>query len=210
MMKDLGGFLERLKTFDAEGMDDHLVNKLKPVTENPVMDFDVMNKKSKAAANLSNWVCNVYRYNRIYVKVKPLMDSLAEARKKKAAAEQSLAGAKKIVDEINKKLDGLRGELMAASQEKAKVEKEAAACQGRLDLATRLVNGLASEGTRWSKEITVLRESGHTLCGDSLLAAAFVSYIGAFGAEYRLELWSQMWLPDMQSREILALKVLIL
>ena len=72
MMKDLGGFLERLKTFDAEGMDDHLVNKLKPVTENPVMDFDVMNKKSKAAANLSNWVCNVYRYNRIYVKVKPL------------------------------------------------------------------------------------------------------------------------------------------
>ena len=38
-------------------------------------------------------------------------------------------------------------------------------------------------------------------CGDSLLAA-FVSYIGAFGAEYRLELWSQMWLPDMQNREI--------
>ena len=34
MMKDLGGFLERLKLFDAEGMDDHLVNKLKPVTEN--------------------------------------------------------------------------------------------------------------------------------------------------------------------------------
>ena len=31
------------------------------------------------------------------------------------------------MDEINKKLDGLRGELMAASQEKAKVEKEAAA-----------------------------------------------------------------------------------
>ena len=110
------------------------------------------------------------------------MDSLAEARKKKAAAEQSLAGAKKIVDEINKKLDGLRGELMAASQEKAKVEKEAAACQGRLDLATRLVNGLASEGTRWSKEINILRESGHTLWRFSI--AAFVSYIGAFGAEY--------------------------
>lgn len=202
MMKDLGGFLERLKSFDAEGMDEHLVKKLLPITENPVMAFDVMSKKSQAAANLSNWVCNVYRYNRIYVKVKPLMDSLEEAKKKKEGAEQSLAGAKKIVDEINKKLDGLRGELMSATQEKAKVEKEAAACQGRLDLATRLVNGLASEGTRWSKEITVLRESGNTLCGDTLLAAAFVSYIGAFGAEYRLELWSQLWLPDMQSREI--------
>ena len=68
--------------------------------------------------------------------------------------------------------------------------------------STGIVNGLASEGTRWSKEITVLRESGNTLCGDTLLAAAFVSYIGAFGAEYRLELWSQLWLPDMQSREI--------
>ena len=95
MMKDLGGFLERLKTFDAEGMDDHLVNKLKPVTENPVMDFDVMNKKSKAAANLSNWVCNVYRYNRIYVKVKPLMDSLAEAKKEKGSSGAVIAEGKK-------------------------------------------------------------------------------------------------------------------
>ena len=202
MMKDLGGFLERLKSFDAEGMDDHLVNKLRPITENPVMAFDVMKKKSTAAANLSNWACNVYRYNRIYVKVKPLMDSLEEARKKKAAAESSLAGAQKIVAEINKKLGGLREELMAATQEKAKVEAEAAACQGRLDLATRLVGGLASEGTRWQTEITSLRESGVTMCGDSLLAAAFVSYIGAFGSDYRGELWENMWLPDMQSREI--------
>ena len=94
MMKDLGGFLERLKSFDAEGMDEHLVKKILPITENPVMAFDVMSKKSQAAANLSNWVCNVYRYNRIYVKVKPLMDSLEEAKKKKQGAEQSLAGAK--------------------------------------------------------------------------------------------------------------------
>jgi dynein heavy chain len=202
MMKDLGGFLERLKSFDAEGMDEHLVNMLKPITENPVMAFDVMSKKSKAAANLSNWACNVYRYNRIYVKVKPLMESLEEARKKKSAAEVSLASAEKIVSDINKKLALLRDELMSATQEKAKVEKEAAACQGRLDLATRLVGGLASEGTRWSTEIGNLRSSGNTLCGDSLLAAAFVSYIGAFGAEYREELWSNMWLPDMLSREI--------
>ena len=29
-----------------------------------------------AAANLCNWVINIYTFNRIYVRVKPLMDAL--------------------------------------------------------------------------------------------------------------------------------------
>ena len=86
------------------------------------------------------------------------------------------------MDEINKKLDGLRGELMAASQEKAKVEKEAAACQGRLDLATRLVNGLASEGTRWSKEITVFaRKWSYLVRGFSACGCICILHRGFWG-----------------------------
>lgn len=35
------------------------------------------------------------------------------------------------------------------------------------------------------------------MIGDSLLASAFVSYIGAFSAKLRLELWKTTWLPDI-------------
>ena len=33
--------------------------------------------------------------------------------------------------------------------------------------------------------------------GDSLLAASFVSYIGAFSAKFRLTLWKTTWIDDL-------------
>lgn len=41
-----------------------------------------------------------------------------------------------------------------------------------------------------------------SVIGDALLASAFVSYIGAFSAKLRLELWKQTWLPDILERKI--------
>jgi len=34
------------------------------------------------------------------------------------------------------------------------------------------------------------------------LASAFVSYIGAFTSKFRLDLWSNIWLPDITAKEI--------
>lgn len=38
--------------------------------------------------------------------------------------------------------------------------------------------------------------------GDSLLAAAFVSYAAPFSMEFRKELVLEKWLPDLQQRAI--------
>jgi len=35
-----------------------------------------------------------------------------------------------------------------------------------------------------------------------LLGSAFVSYIGAFTAEFRLNLWANTWLPDIINKKI--------
>jgi dynein heavy chain len=45
-------------------------------------------------------VVNIYRFNRIYVKVKPLMDILNAARASKAAADASLSAALGAVAEV--------------------------------------------------------------------------------------------------------------
>jgi dynein heavy chain len=34
------------------------------------------------------------------------------------------------------------------------------------------------------------------------LASAFVSYIGAFNIKFRLNLWSEVWLPDIINKKI--------
>lgn len=38
--------------------------------------------------------------------------------------------------------------------------------------------------------------------GDVLLAAAFVSYAAPFTAEFRAELATEKWIPDLQQRNI--------
>lgn len=34
------------------------------------------------------------------------------------------------------------------------------------------------------------------------MASAFVSYIGAFNIKFRLNLWSEVWLPDIINKKI--------
>ena len=202
MMSNLGQFLEKLQTYDAENMPEDLVKKMGVALENPMINYDVMLSKSSAAANLAAWVINVYGYNRIYVKVKPLMDALDGAKEAKEAAQGALATAQESVDAANKILADLREMLKKATIEKIEVEKDKVKCQGKLDLAERLLNGLKSEGTRWGKDILDLEVEKNTMLGDVCLASAFVSYIAPFGADYRNRIWRELWMPDLIARGI--------
>ena len=69
-------------------------------------------------------------------------------------------------------------------------------------LAERLITGLAGEYGRWSESIAAMAAAEGRLPGDALLAAAFVSYAGAFNAPLRAELVAERWLPDLAQRHI--------
>jgi dynein heavy chain len=187
---------------EAKDMSEDLIKKLTPIMEAEVFSFEVMKGKSSAAANLCKWVRASYTFNRIYVRVKPLMDTLEAANADKAAAEGQLAAANAAVAKVEKKLAALQKTLLAATEEKMKVEAEAKACLDRLDLANRLVGGLSSENARWGLEVQRLQESKAAVFGDVLLSAAFVSYIGVFDGPFREHLVNEVWLPDLVAREI--------
>lgn len=59
------------------------------------------------------------------------------------------------------------------------------------------MNGLASENERWGVEIERLKGSQETLIGDCMLAAGFVSYVGAFDQQNRQLLYMNQWIPDL-------------
>ena len=85
--------------------------KVAVYVNDPEMTVEAMKAKSAAAANLWTWVVNIYGFNRIYVKVKPLMDSLDEANASKAAADESLAQAQATVKRCEDELQALREEV---------------------------------------------------------------------------------------------------
>lgn len=59
-----------------------------------------------------------------------------------------------------------------------------------------------SENVRWTQSIKTFEAQEITVCGDVLLTAAFVSYIGSFTKPYRQELMEHMWLPFLKSQEV--------
>lgn len=202
MMAKIDAFKTSLEKYRAETIPPEIVAKVDPIIADPNFTFEKMKVKSQAAANLCSWVVNTITFHKIYVRVKPLMDSLEAAQQVKDAAMADLAVVEAQVAEIEDRLDALQAKFLDATTEKARVEAEASACEDRLKLAERLVSGLSSENERWGIEIDSLRSRASTLVGDVLLGAAFSSYVGAFDAGFRKDLWKELWISDLLSREI--------
>lgn len=98
---------------------------------------------------------------------------------------------------LNEKVAVLRRELDKAVTQKEEVEAKANACLAKLTAAEKLVNGLAGENKRWNENVKDLTKNILCVIGDSLLASSFVSYIAAFSAKIRNDLWKNTWLPEI-------------
>ncbi|CAD7941439.1 unnamed protein product [Amoebophrya sp. A120] len=202
MMNNPGAFLDEILAFDANNIPDEVLKNVEPVLAQPFFTYDIMKGKSTAAAYLTNWVINIVGYNKIYKKVAPLMEKVRIATETKEKAEASLAIVMARVKEVEEKVASLNETLSNAVSEKEAVEAQAAACLEKLGLAERLVNGLADEYKRWTNTVKDLKELGLLLIGDCLLASEFVGYISPFSSNFRLDLWKNQWIPDIEGRKI--------
>jgi dynein heavy chain len=102
------------------------------------------------------------------------------------------------VIDLEDTLAQLTNDHQRAIDEKVRCQQEADATTKTIALANRLVNGLASEKVRWSDSVQKFREQGKMLPGDVLIVASFISYLGCFTKQYRLELFERKWLPYLK------------
>lgn len=103
---------------------------------------------------------------------------------------------------INEQVDALKAQLAEAEAKSAKVKADADLLVQKLDIANRLVGGLADEKIRWENKNKTLGNQKMTMIGDAVISAAFVSYIGPFSAEFRNELWADVWLNDIKNKAL--------
>jgi dynein heavy chain, axonemal len=52
-------------------------------------------------------------------------------------------------------------------------------------LLTQLITGLTGERSRWTLDVDNLLSQRERLVGDCLIGSSFLSYLGAFTAEFR-------------------------
>jgi len=189
ILTDIGMFLTELQNYKAS-VDDGSIPEtnfkdVRPYLELGHFNADAMSKKNSAAVGLTNWVVNIVRYRDIVVTVEPKKLKAANA-----AAEASEANAKKdaalaLVADLTAKLNELQTKLAAAEKDKAAAEEVVRKGKEKADLANRLTNALADENVRWAASIEQLTSEQDMLVGDTLIAASFISYIGAFTKKYR-------------------------
>jgi dynein heavy chain len=204
MMKPPQNFIDSLKTYDKDNITDKMKADLKTpdLLNNPQFNFETMSRKSSAAANLANWVINVVKYNDIFVVVEPLKRSAEASKAESEQKGEELRVVQERVAEIIAAVNALKEKLAEAEAKKAAVVAQATALQQSLDLANRLVNGLADENVRWQANVVNFQQEKLTMIGNTLVSAAFVSYIGPFSSGFRNQLWREQWIPDIVNMKI--------
>jgi len=104
MMKEPKKFLDEVKAFDGNNIDEWKLEALKPILAEDWFNFEVMKGKSQAAAFLCFWMVNIVNYNTIYKKVKPLKDKAEEAQNTADEKTAALLVVKERVAQINEKV----------------------------------------------------------------------------------------------------------
>lgn len=92
---------------------------------------------------------------------------------------------------VEEALQALANRLVECENQKSALEKQVLDCTSRLDRAEKLIRGLGGEQSKWTAEAEVLRVIHQNLTGDTLLSAAFVAYLGPFGAQDRVRIFKE-------------------
>ncbi|XP_067615922.1 dynein beta chain, ciliary [Eurosta solidaginis] len=198
-MAKVDAFLDALINYDKENIHPEIIKAIQPYLKDPEFEPEFVRSKSGAAAGLCAWVINIIKFYEVYCDVEPKRKALAAANAELAAAQEKLSGIKRKVGNLEEQLAKLTADFEKATADKYRCQEEADATQATIALANRLVNGLASENVRWAEAVNSFVKQGITLPGDILLITAFISYVGCFTKQFRVDLMQKMWTPFLNT-----------
>ncbi|KAJ8736094.1 hypothetical protein PYW08_006750 [Mythimna loreyi] len=201
VMAKVDVFLESLINYDKENIHPDVIKAIQPYLKDAEFEPEFIRSKSGAAAGLCAWVINIIKFYEVFCDVEPKRKALQAANAELAAATEKLRSIKCQVAALEEKLAALTADFEKATAEKMKCQKEADATNATIQLANRLVNGLASENVRWAEAVSDLVQQGTTMPGDVLLVCAFISYVGCFTKQFRLDLMHKNWLVFLKTLE---------
>ncbi|KAM9332808.1 dynein axonemal heavy chain 1-like [Pholidichthys leucotaenia] len=192
-LQDPGKFLESLFKYDKENIPDKVISLVQPYIDNEEFQPASIAKVSKACTSICQWVRAMHSYHFVAKAVEPKRKALKEA-------QDDLAVTQSILDETNKKLEGVEAGIAALEAEykecvayKDELDHKYQLCEARLIRADKLLSGLADEKVRWKETVEHLDYMISNIAGDVLLSAGYVAYLGPFTGEYRAAM-AEEWL----------------
>jgi len=198
-----GNLLQCLKSYAKDDITEKQVKGVKKYF-GPDLTLEKMASSSKAGYGILTWVVAIIKYYEVAKNVAPLRAKVKEMEKAQRQTETELAALKVQLDALNKALAELDVAYTAAASELDELQTEASVMKKRLDAASKLITGLTGERTRWSEDVKNLNDSAIKLVGDCLVGSSFLSYAGAFTADYRKDLIYTKFIGDVVDRKLPA------
>ncbi|ETN11506.1 hypothetical protein PPTG_10373 [Phytophthora nicotianae INRA-310] len=184
-------FMAELKEYDKDNIQPAILKRIRKYIESPEFAVDEVRKVSHAAMSLCMWVHAIDTYARIVKEVVPKRQRLAEMNAVLEVANTKLEAKQQELTKVLDKVRNLKEKCDATLAEKQRLLDESVLTQLRLKNAEKLTKGLSGERVRWKSSITLLKQEGSSILGDSFLVAASMSYLGPFDGEFRAQLLSQ-------------------
>ena len=195
-------FLDELRAFPKENINDETVELLQPYLDFPDFTVENASKASGSMAGLCAWAAGMSTYQQIAKVVGPKMIALKGAERAEAKANKSLAGANAELAVVQASLDAMQEEFDKAMADKQKLQDDADATQKRADAANALLAGLAGEKARWTVQLGEFADTIKRLVGDVALACSFISYCGPYNQEFRTLLLNTYFYEDCIQRGV--------
>ncbi|XP_030593055.1 dynein heavy chain 10, axonemal isoform X2 [Archocentrus centrarchus] len=195
-------FLRSLMEMDCDAITSNQVKTVKGNLKNLQTSLGDMQTISKAGSGMLKFVEAVMGYCDVAREIKPKREKVARLEDNFFQSKQELKRIQGELSSIQTELQALGEKYQAAIVEKQQLQEEAEVMERRLIAADKLISGLSSENERWTNDLDELKQRRVCLLGDCLLAAAFLSYEGAFSWDFRNEMVYQMWVKDVQVRGI--------
>ncbi|KAJ1617774.1 dynein heavy chain and region D6 of dynein motor-domain-containing protein [Pavlovales sp. CCMP2436] len=201
MMSDMQ-FLQSLVEYDKDSIQDKQIKKVKEAFQDPSFTVESVQNISRAGGGLLKWVYAIVNYHGVAKTVNPKRQAVANAEKSLRQAQKDLAKIKKDVIELEELLRDLGDKYETGTAEEQELTAKAETMERQLIAASKLISGLGSERERWTKDISALQQKRVMLIGDCLLAAAFLSYTGAFNFDFRRTLMVDTWEKDLREKQV--------
>jgi dynein heavy chain len=195
-------FLQQLKEYDKDNMSDKLLQRIDKYMVDPEFEPEVVAKVSTAASGLCKWVRAMHLYGNVAKTVAPKREKLKTAmmslEKKQVALKKAQEELQAVVDKVTE----LQSRYDHSIATKERLTNESATLTRKLERADQLVKGLSGERTRWEGSIEGLQKDIENSVGDCVVAAAFLSYAGAFNTDFRQVLVKETWMPMVEKLSI--------
>ena len=194
LMGNTGQFITKLTTL-SQNMDNDIMQLTKAKVAKFTFGESEVRNASVAAAALYQWLEKMLKYHDITLEIAPKIRAANDAKEMLQVEQAKLDKVEAKVRALEADLAALKKTLDEKNAEAAEAQAQAAEMDAKIKRAIDLVAGLGGEGERWKAKIAAFNEEITSVVGDSLLAAAFVSYAGPFTRAFRERLVHDIWKP---------------